>query len=383
MPFRQGEILTNYDAEVKRTVARIFATGDRTFERVARLAKGAFPTDVVRAASSLRAPFPRQRVEAPQIPSYRADWPEPHLANYEWRFDEETAIRLADWLPKDGRVACLGSPTLFHHLLCRRADAALFERNPYLVGSLRTSWPAASFQQIDLRFPVPQQLRGCFDTVFADPPWYLEHTLAWLSRATELASPQGAWVFLCLFPRLARPTARRDFAKLISVMRQFGSPEVIPFRVCYETPRFEAESLSALGIPVIWNWRVGHVVALHIRGGSLRARPPREAKWKWFRFGPELIALRADISPGPLEVSPLKTDGMLLSTSARDPLRSRIDLWTSRNRIFCANGGKQLESLLRGAEESARRYPLSTDRDVGAWLARCGLNSLRMLWPEN
>lgn len=351
-----------YESALKRTIGRVLAAGLRTLEEITRSMEGAPPAEVLRLVRSLGGSPIQTSATAPESPLYRNDWPEPHPANYEWRFTEETATSIAKLVQHCGRIICLGCPTVFHYLQVYGVNATLFDRNPYIVQAMQALWPRADIRQTDLRFASPADLKGRFEVIVADPPWYPEHILSWVARATELATPQGARLLVTLFPNLTRPRAPREFAQIIHRLRQLGLVRILPLRPLYETPPFEAESFIASGISTLWLWRRGHWAVINLHPGSiLTASPPTEPCWRFFRFGKEVVAVRDDIPAGPVHIEPLPPDGILRSTSSRDPQRTKIDLWTSRNRAFWATGGDRLLSLFAAAASS---FKCNSARDM-------------------
>lgn len=376
----QGFKSMTYETALNHAVGRSIAARYHNFEEVARSAEGAFPADVEQAARRLGVSLCVTKPVAYSLPVYRADWPEPHPANYEWRFAEESASAIADLVGRCKSVACLGCPTVFHHLKLRGLNPTLIDRNHYILKSLRITWPDADIRELDLRFPFANDLQGRFEAIIADPPWYPQHILSWASRGVELAMSPDASIFVSIFPRLTRPNAGEEIGKMIGLFRRLGSVKFLSLRPIYETPQFEAESLIASGVPSTSNWRRGHWIKIHIqRRLRVGVSFPHEPSWKLFRFGSEVIAIRNNLPAGPTQILPLGSDGILRTTSARDPLRKQIDIWTSRNRIFRAIGGVGIFSLFSEAEQLLGDSHLQYADSMGDFLIREGLAGLRRM----
>jgi len=317
------------------------------FEALCRTGDGAFPTLV---RESLR------RVAAPVLPADGLDqvaacaWPpdllpEPHPVDYDWRFTRETAERLAAHVACSGtRIACLGVPTVFLALQKFPVSAHLFDQNPFIAQALHSKHVTV----IDLNCERIDSHTG-FDVVVMDPPWYHEHTRAWLRQAGALLRPGGR-VITTVIPPLTRPSAAADRSDTISQLQEFGTPQPSPFRATYATPLFEQETLRALGFGTLSQWRTCEIFEV-----ELRELPPlnpvpylTEARWDRFLFNGQVVILRRRSDPRMIRVSPAQDGGHLLlpSVSRRDPCREYIGLWTSRNRCLAIEGYDRLRSFL-------------------------------------
>jgi hypothetical protein len=106
-------------------------------------------------------------------------------------------------------------------------------------------------------------------------------------------------------------------------------------RVRYHMPHFETSSLkiAAPDLLVADDWRVGDVLTLEkiSDAPSPLKRPVPAESWREAIFGPFRIKLRRT---GTTNLGPLVPGDVLDTVSRRDPIRKRIGLWTSGNRVF-------------------------------------------------
>jgi hypothetical protein len=106
--------------------------------------------------------------------------------------------------------------------------------------------------------------------------------------------------------------------------------------VRYLTPHFEAVSLRAAtwGAGVPTSWRRGDVLIFK-RLSSFVATfrdSPQDTQWREVCFGPVRIKLAEQ--PTGTDVGSLVQGDVLATVSRRDPVRKRIGMWTSGNRIL-------------------------------------------------
>ncbi len=338
-------------------VQRSRSSGANTLTAVCRSARGAFPTLVVETLRELepRAPALLQRTWADDEPGHVDSappaMPEPHPIDYEWRYTRSTADAVAAYaqaLPGD--IACVGTPTVFWRLLHSGINATLFDRNADVLQSVGSA-PKHNIVQCDLLASswAPPTV-GAFGVVILDPPWYSDHTRLWIARALHLVRPGGR-LLVTLFPELVRPSAHTERLELLELMESIGRVSTLPFPALYATPRFEKETLDALGFAGLGQWRSGDLleVAINANPPAIGAGTPSESTWDRVQLGTQVVAVRRDVpklgpsdsKAQPLKVSPVMRDGsyLLKSVSARDATRCDIYLWTSRNRALRADNG--------------------------------------------
>jgi hypothetical protein len=191
---------------------------------------------------------------------------------------------------------------------------------------------------------------GAFDVLLVDAPWYVNYIKAWLAGAISAASANGAIVVLSLFPELTRPSAVVERQELFGFFNTIGRTRILADQATYETPMFEMEVLSWQRLPAMCAWRRGDLIEIQIEGGTPRPSVtlPREDPWARYRIGSTTVALRRRTLTGAVRASPPYSDGsfLLRSVSARDPIRRRCDLITSRNWGLTISGARRVGQLL-------------------------------------
>jgi len=351
-----GEEDDSYAILLDKTVLRAARLGAPSFLEITLACKGAFPSDVWSAIKRLNlieavitSKSARRILDTHRM--LEDWWPEPSPVNYEWRFTCETAEDIAQTALEYGRrILCLGTPTVFRNLVFRGADAYLVDRNPFIATSLQSvSKDRIVIADVSDRRRISALNR--FDVVVMDPPWYPAHINYWLNIARELVASTGT-ILLTLFPELTRPSARSERTALLERLGDFGVYEFAPRKVSYETPLFERETLSALGVPPLPVWRTGELLALSVSSSSpaFDAAAPTEDEWGYFLFGTQVVGLRKSTSDAEnITVSAPYEDFtfLLRSVSTRDPIRPIIGLWTSRNRVAKLTGSARIGQFLK------------------------------------
>ena len=208
------------------------APGCRSFAELLEHVPGAYPADVAAAltrVTALRlvdaathARLTRDRGQVSAATGAGEAWelvlPEPHPLDYDWRWDQRTAGRLlAHCLSassRDDTVALLGTPTLMH----AAATSPLHRRWVLLESSAATTAVLAEISPGDViccdltRDELPSLDA---DVVVADPPWYPEHSRAFLWAAAQLTRT-GATVLLAQPAAATRPGVLAERAELLA-----------------------------------------------------------------------------------------------------------------------------------------------------------------------
>lgn len=347
-----------YKAELQGRLLHELAESPQDFDTLVKRAEGAYPTDVLHALQTLKAKkrvsqlsnglwtrsrtldeaatFKRSQHSPIQVSS--DGFPEPHPLDFDWRFTPSTATALTKKIVAGGKesAAILGAPTLYKYLVDSGFNVRLFDKNPQVIEHLRTVGYSSVTQCNLLRLT---KFTEHFQWVIADPPWYIEYYYAFLKAARKLLVPEGR-MLLSVLSRLTRPSASTDRAYLLDCAMNLGFDliEVNPGVLHYVSPPFEIEALRAEGI-AIDNWRSGDLFSFILRTHKLQklrlTRPAKEEKWQAVQLGQTTIKIkvRQQQRPQDFDYQPVSPSGgvHLRSVSRRSPVRSRIDLWTSRN----------------------------------------------------
>ena len=347
-----------YEGQLEAQLLHVLKTGPVDFRRLVVQAEGAYPTDVLavlRKLESSGAVTEGQnqlwvRTDSASRPCVReagadesavcrddSDFPEPHPLDFDWRFSRRTLELLDQRIAglECARVAVLGAPTLFKFLVDHAKAAHLFDRNEQIVHYLtRVGYKAVT--RCDLFRFSP---RSRFSCVVADPPWYLDHYRAFTEGARRLLAPKGK-LLLSVLPRLTRPCAELDRSEILRFASERGFDLVgtEPASLQYLSPPFEMEALKSEGLSVS-TWRSGDLYTFVLTKRHVpeyRVDYSEEHKlWRTWSVGRSVVKVKWDGTHGRGRFDFQTVSGAggmrLRSVSRRSPLRSKINLWTSRN----------------------------------------------------
>jgi hypothetical protein len=361
---------TARDIEFERTLSEwvkaALTRGVRSFPDLVAALPGAYPTEVARAVAGLTDSMPigwndRPRAHATQS-AVAESWPVEHPLDFDWRFTAEASALLLERCGTDLPLAFLGAPTLARAAARqgRRCGITLVDRNSAVVAAVRASCPGFTSSCIDLVYGEPVAPGDAAATV-ADPPWYPEHTVAFLWAAARLTRVGGR-VFLSLPPEGTRPGIRAERAGVIRSAASFGLQlaEIEPHALAYRMPPFEHNALMAAGLSTVpEDWRRGDLAtfAVAAKDDSPRPTAPGESiDWDEEAIGSVRIKCRRcpDVGFRDPTLTRHVAGDMLTSVSRRDPARAAVDVWTSGNRVFRCAGPALfrviLSSLARGRD---------------------------------
>ncbi len=257
---------------------------------------------------------------------------------------------------------CFGAPSVFEAISQNAKKVCLVDRNRYLLNCLNAR-EGKRVRSFDLRQTIQES--SSYEVLFMDPPWYPEHMEAWLDNSLRCLNPNGTLI-TTLLPIFTRPEAETERKQFLELLKTIGHVTSSPVSATYETPIFEQETLRAQDLNVL-AWRTADLLTIKLNGSKLPRilMPKLEEPWRRYKIGSQIIAIRestTDTSPV-LTAKSCYEDGkfLLASVSARDPIRARIDFWTSRNRCLQLTGRHRLFPLLDSLEKGhTPSYLLST-----------------------
>jgi hypothetical protein len=339
------------------------------FQALCRDMDGAFPDLVKEGLRGHIKPGTVRRASAKAKFDLKA--PEPSPVDFDWRFDESTADRLAETLMggSNRRVLCVGAPTVYGAIASRGGGAFLIDRNSLLAPSLAPG----TFLIADLSAvgDLGTLIDDCqFDTAIMDPPWYPEAYNLWLFRTLPLLR-SGAEVFVVMFRRYTRPGAQKERTELLKRFENIGHVSFEPYEAVYSTPPFEQEVLARLGLPLVPSWRAGDVIKIELQSdSSLSIFDPGGwpvEPWMRFDLGDQVVAIKdVPADCGPILIAD-EFPSEVRSVSQRDPTRDRYTVWTSKSRAAVVSGTKRLAAILA---ESSKIVIEPADIKVAADLSR-------------
>jgi hypothetical protein len=418
-----------YRRVLEEQILTVLATRSQRFCEIVPRAGGAFPTELAITLSHLLrkghitqqddryslAPkmietyrrlassrdFLRSRFHSPPSRAHHSrkmSLPDPHPADYDWRFTGSALHRLAQLLRplkvRRSRIALLGAPSLFLRLADSGANATLLDRNQSLIADLQK----AGFRQNAIKQDMFSRLArniGHFDAAVADPPWYLEFYEAFIARASQLLCDHGLFL-LSMLPWLTRPSALQDRDEILRFANKAGFQliQVLPEFLQYETPYFEKVALQRHGIRC-GHWRKADlflfVKVQPLKSFASHIPKPEHEEWDDFLFGNRKIKLKRTKhdSSDAFSYRPVSDESPVLHTvSRRWPHRSLIDVWTSDNEAYVVHG----LGILRAALQLTQRA-IDVHRAVSIVTTRFSMNSkdsknlggllLKLMRPRN
>jgi hypothetical protein len=348
----------DYSAEVALRLIRELAHGPLGFQDLVKASEGAYPSDVLTALHQLETEnqvhlssgglwtccnqsdtttkttshLGRETKELPD------GLPEPHPLDFDWRFTQATLadLRMHINAAPSESIAILGAPTFYKYLIDSGVSAWLFDKNPHVVQHLRAEGYPSVIECDLLQFSAGSTQ---FQWAVADPPWYIEHYQAFLDAGRKILVPEGK-LFLSVLPRLTRPSAPADRFHILECAMNLGFDliEINAAALHYVSPPFETEALRAEGL-VIGDWRTGDLFSFVMRSHKpQRSRPTTpngNEQWQPVQLGKTTIKIKLELwtEGAPFSYEPVSPSGSvrLRSVSRRSPVRSRINVWTSRN----------------------------------------------------
>jgi hypothetical protein len=341
-------------------VRAAFAHGVRSFPELVAALPGAYPTDITRSVRRLQASVPSGWHDGPAVPAPQihapAGWPVEHPLDFDWRFTPQTSALLLGRCRTGTPLTFLGAPSLAREAARRgrRSGITLIDRNPTVVAAVLRSCPGVTAVCTDLVRGAPVK-DGSAGVVVADPPWYPEHTAAFLWAASRLTR-LGGRVLLSLPPEGTRPGIQAERADVICTAVSFGLRLVgiEPRTLAYRMPPFEHNALVAAGLASVPNdWRHGDLATFSVVEKTGQPRPPASPESDdWEEQVVRSVRIKCRKRPAgdfrDPTLSSLVAGDMLISVSRRDPARAAVDVWTSGNRVFRCSGPAVFLTILYG-----------------------------------
>lgn len=276
--------------------------------------------------------------------------PTPHLANYEWRYTEESANKIVDYIlnteNKKINICCLGTPTIALELINRGHFVTLLDINNPLIDCIKKIYDETKIECItyDAQKNIPQRLINKFDIILINPPWYLDYYELFISRALQLMKEEGGEIILPFFQPLSRHTALQDLLCLEKYIEEPICNKISSLGyIEFETPTFEKRILQKNGISICDNWRNAEIVKLTYDKNMII--PIQEEKIlekkNWVRFYDEktksyfvIDALNMINKDFQLESA---QSSFLENISRKEIENLKIDIWDNRNKIIFFN----------------------------------------------
>lgn len=369
-------------------VLTAFARGVRSFPDLIAALPGAYPTDITRSFQRLQASVPTGWQDgspsaAPQVPD-PSGWPVEHPLDFDWRFTAQAVALLLGRCGTGTPLVFLGAPSLAREAARRgrRSGITLIDRNPTIVAAVRQSCPGAKSLCADLVRGVPVK-DGTAGVAVADPPWYPEHTAAFLWAASRLTRV-GGQVLLSLPPEGTRPGIQAERADVLGSATTFGLRLVgiEPRALAYRMPPFERNALVAAGLSAVpSDWRHGDLATFRVVEKTGQPRPIALIESDdWDEQAVRSVRIKCRKCPADdfrdPTLSSLVAGDMLTSVSRRDPARAAVDVWTSGNRVFRCSGSAVFRTILHGLAHD-REPEMAVSTALGRGLSEVELALVR------
>ena len=273
------------------------------------------------------------RDSAPERLDQGRGLPLPHPLDSEFRFDEETAERLADMLiaatvPGD-EILLVGTPSVAIALSATTADRKIRFVGP---DDCVTSAVAAAFGSD--RLLLGEGSGRTARIALVDPPWYLDPVRAMIGACAR-GCALGASVWMVVPPIGTKPEATQDREQFLAAAVAVGlrfTGDTLP--ALYRTPLFELAAMERQGIARLAAWRRGEIVGLSVaEARSIPILAPRTRACEL-----SVCGVRLRLTPcalvRPFDLTPITDHEVFPSVSSRAPGRSAATLWTTGNRAF-------------------------------------------------
>jgi hypothetical protein len=308
----------------------------------------------------------------------------PHPLDFDWRFTPACALELTRHIlarTKPGRIALLGTPTLVSVIESALPPSALslFDKNSLWTDRIGRQNPALEVTACDLTLDrLAADRLAAADVVIMDPPWYSPIQKAYLWAAIQLIRP-GGFVVTTVPPQGTRPRIRAERADIEAYADSAGLALVssIEGLVRYVTPPFEANALRAAGVfRSLPEWRSGDLAIYESRHSVALERPlvaASESRWAEVMIRGVRIKMRLptgslDETRDSPELEPLVPGDILPSVSARHPVRERVDVWTSGNRVFKCKNTRALLELCEPLRHNSERLDYGGTHNAQSWM---------------
>ena len=270
--------------------------------------------------------------------------PFPHPLDFDWRYAQATAMRLASMLESSEPVLCIGAPKVARLLEGRGIDVTLVDRQPFQNVQRHLALDVCDFE--------PDR---SYRMALVDPPWYQVSLRCW-TRAAARAVGSGGTVLVSVWPETTRPDARAELDAMLTEIGDWGEVERDVARLTYEVPLFEsiARGLCEAGA-LSRSPGIGELVRIRVRETPCQSPPGSfGTPWQRFVFDDYQLALKLKASGGTHLIERVSgADGWSWPyVSARAPGRANIDLWSSHGEVARTGAPLQIARALRRAATS-------------------------------
>jgi hypothetical protein len=356
----------------REEVRRLVTEGTNTLDDLLQLLPGVYPTDAIDALKQLGLVEKVARRAATRSTGGGATaslLPICHPLDYDWRFEptaREMLLERALRVTQDGStIAILGAPSVAEWAMATavKRRVLLLDRNPFSVAALANGGTQVVPLCGDLLRDVLPAVNS--DATIVDPPWYPEHIESFLWAGRQVTRLRGH-VLLSLPPMGTRPGVELERQDALTVAGEMGLSlvEIVPGALGYLSPLFEWNALRAVGITDLpFCWRKGDLAVFVVTGINQRPRRDPGPEEAWSEATIDDVRIRTRLNHGRGFADPtlrsLTPSDVLPTVSRRAPMRRRVHVWTSGNRVFRCEGSDVFAQLA-----AARATGLPTEKAV-------------------
>jgi hypothetical protein len=198
---------------------------------------------------------------------------------------------------------------------------------------------------------------GAFQVVFVDPPWASSVLRTFLVRSSMFVS-RGGSLAISFPPILTRPSVEEERKELLNLAKNLGLSLklTLPGFTEYSVPAFERNAYRHCGIELQDPWRRGDLfIFSKSRDSSIDISDlvDKTCEWSQYEYRKCRLFMKRDglFEDGPPSVHPIPgvDDLVYKSASTRMSFWKSASLVSTRNRIACAHGRRELSALFQRA----------------------------------
>ncbi|MHC4658629.1 MAG: hypothetical protein ACYS83_05545 [Planctomycetota bacterium] len=290
-------------------------------------------------------------------------FPEAAPVYSQWWFSEaiyEDLIKLLFQLSKTHTsTAFIGASTLgalFSHF--SKDSISIFDIDEVLLKVInRHSSKMTQVIDYNVSSEPDTPLRDTFQLVFVDPPWSSSMLRTFLLRSSTFVSAGGS-LAISFPPILTRPSIEEERKELLKLAKNLGlSLELtLPGFTEYSVPAFERNAYGHCGIQLEKPWRRGDLFIFTKTCHSsidISHLIDKTCEWSQYEYRKCRLFMKRDglFEDGPPSVHPIPGVDNLVYKSASTRMSSwkSASLVSTRNRIACAHGRRELSALFQTA----------------------------------
>ena len=261
----------------------------------------------------------------------------PHPLDYEWRNSTKTLNHFVENIMEEaGDVLLLGMPTLYSRLLSSpfSGEVTLIDKNHTLDTLSKQVKEGYTILQEDIYQFEPKRN---YDLVFMDPPWYELDFKSFLWVSSNSIG-LGGLVYVCMPSKFTRENVFKERDVLFEYAKKLGLSliSLYPDTIEYSMPFFEFNAYRSAGISDLSPfWRKGDLIIFQKLSNLHIERPKHQLETDWEEYIKDGVRFKFRKLNDDLEdIKSIVQGDILSSVSRNDKRRSKVNLWTSGNRVF-------------------------------------------------